>query len=51
VAGTSSLLRVSYNRGPSSWSHSHVVQYPEGPRTMITMWGGRWCAPRVGLRA
>ena len=44
VAGTSSRLRVGYNRGPSSWSHSHVVQYPEGTRTMVTFWKGRWRA-------
>lgn len=44
VAGTSTRLRVGYNRGPSSWSHSHVVQYPEGTRAVITMWKGRWRA-------
>jgi hypothetical protein len=44
VGGCSCLLRVGYNRGASSWSHSHVVQYPEGTRTIITMWKGRWRA-------
>lgn len=44
VAGTSSQMRLGYNRGPSSWSHSHVVHYPEGTRTMVTMWAGRWRA-------
>lgn len=44
VAGTSTKLRIGYNRGPSSWSHSHVVHYPEGTRTMVTMWKGRWRA-------
>ncbi len=44
VAGCSCELRVGYNRGPSSWSHSHVVQYPEGTRTIVTMWNGRWRA-------
>lgn len=44
VAGTSSLMRLGYNRGPSSWSHSHVIHYPEGTRTMVTMWRGRWRA-------
>ncbi len=44
VAGCSCLLRVGYNRGASSWSHSHVIQYPEGTRTMVTMWAGRWRA-------
>lgn len=44
VAGTSTRLRIGYNRGPSSWSHSHIVHYPEGTRTMVTMWQGRWRA-------
>lgn len=44
VAGTSTRLRIGYNRGPSSWSHSHVIQYPEGTRAMVTMWKGRWRA-------
>jgi hypothetical protein len=44
VAGCSCILRVGYNRGASSWSHSHVIQYPEGTRAMITMWAGRWRA-------
>jgi hypothetical protein len=42
VAGTSTRLRVGYNRGPSSWSHSVVIHYPEGTRTMVTVWNGRW---------
>lgn len=44
VAGTSTRLRIGYNRGPSSWSHSHVIQYPEGTRAIVTMWKGRWRA-------
>lgn len=44
VAGTSTKLRVGYNRGPSSWSHSAVIHYPEGTRTMVTIWNGRWRA-------
>lgn len=44
VAGTSSHMRLGYNRGPSSWSSSHIVQYPEGTRTMVTFWNGRWRA-------
>lgn len=43
-AGTSSLLDLGYNRGPSSWSHSHIVTYPEATRTVVTMWNGRWRA-------
>lgn len=44
TAGTCSLLRMSYNRGPSSWSHSHIVTYPNGCRTILTLWKGKWCA-------
>lgn len=44
VAGTSSKLDLDYTSGPSSWSHSHVVTYPNGKRTIITMWGGKWRA-------
>lgn len=44
VAGTSSKMRWTYNRGPNSWSHSHIVTYPSGKRTIITMYAGKWRA-------
>lgn len=44
VAGTTSKLKWSYTYGPSSWSHSHVVTYPNGMRTIVTMWKGKWRA-------
>lgn len=44
VAGTSSKLDMGYNRGPSSWSHSHIVTYGNGKRAIITMWNGKWRA-------
>ncbi len=46
VAGTSSKLTQDwgYTQGPSSWSHSHVVQYENGQRAIITMKSGRWHA-------
>jgi len=44
VAGTSSKLEWDYNWGPSSWSHSHVLTYPNGMRTIVTMWNGKWRA-------
>lgn len=44
VAGTSTKLRWGYNIGPSSWSHSHVVTYPSGQRTVCTLWNGKWKA-------
>ncbi len=44
VAGTTSKLKWSYTYGPSSWSHSHIVTYPNGMRTIVTMWDGKWRA-------
>jgi uncharacterized protein YukE len=47
VAGTSSKLTLDwdYTSGPTSWSHSHVIQYPNGQRAIITMKaGGKWRA-------
>lgn len=39
VAGTSSKLTLNwdYTTGPSSWSHSHVLEYPNGQRSIVTM--------------
>ena len=39
VAGTSSKLTTEwdYTSGPTSWSHSHVVQYSNGQRAIVTM--------------
>ena len=44
VAGTSTKLQMDYNHGPSNWSHSHIVTYPSGKRTIITMFAGQWRA-------
>jgi len=44
MAGTTSKLRWSYNQGPSNWTHSHVVTYPNGKRTIITIFAGAWRA-------
>ena len=46
VAGTSSKLTKDwdYTVGPSSWSWSHVVVYPNGQRTIVTMRNGKWHA-------
>lgn len=46
VAGTSSKLTPdwTYTQGPSSWSHSHVVQYPNGQRAIVTVKNGKWRA-------
>lgn len=44
VGGVAGDMEMGYNQGPSSWSHSHVVTYPKGTRTIVTMWKGRWRA-------
>lgn len=44
VAGMSCEFDMGYNKGPSSWSHSHIVTYPNGKRTIITMKNGKWRA-------
>jgi hypothetical protein len=44
VAGTSSRLRWDYNRGPSGWTHSHIVTYPNGKRCVVTIYDGQWRA-------
>jgi hypothetical protein len=46
VAGTSSKLTKDwdYTMGPSSWSWSHVVQYANGQRCIVTMKKGKWRA-------
>lgn len=44
IAGTSSSLDLGYNVGPSSWSHSHVIVYPNGKRAIVTMYSGGWKA-------
>lgn len=44
-AGTSSMMDLGYNSGqPSSWSHSHIVTYPNGKRAIMTCWNGKWRA-------
>lgn len=44
VAGVSASLDMGYNKGPSSWSHSHIVTYQNGKRTIVTMKQGKWRA-------
>ena len=38
--GTSSYLRLSYVRGPSSWLQTHVLLYGNGKRTLINIIDG-----------
>lgn len=42
TAGLSGLFDQGYNRGLSSWTHSHILTYPSGKRTIVTLQEGRW---------
>jgi hypothetical protein len=44
VAGTSTKLRWDYAKGPSSWTQSHIVTYPNGKRAIVTIYNGAWRA-------
>ncbi len=44
VAGTSSKLKWTYNHGPDSWTHSHIVTYPNGKRSIVTIYAEKWRA-------
>lgn len=44
TAGVSAKLDMGYNKGPSSWSHSHIVTYPSGKRAIVTIKNGKWRA-------
>jgi hypothetical protein len=43
-SGTNSLLQLDYNRGPSSWSHSDIITYPNSKRAIVTFRNGKWRA-------
>jgi hypothetical protein len=40
--GTSSFLKLSYNRGASSWLQSSCLLYPSGARQLINIIEGKW---------
>lgn len=37
-------LQHGYNKGPSGWAVAHIVQYPNGKRSLVTMQKGKWRA-------
>jgi hypothetical protein len=41
--GTSSDLRLDYNKGLSTWHHCHCLVYPNGKRQLIFIVDGKWC--------
>jgi hypothetical protein len=44
TVGVCADLQPDWTAGPSSWSHSHCLIYPNGKRSIVTMWNGRWKA-------
>ena len=40
--GTTSLLKLDYNRGPSSWIHCSCLLYANGQRQLINSIEGNW---------
>lgn len=44
TAGVTGNLDMGYNKGLSSWSHTHIVTYENGKRTLLTMNKGRFFA-------
>jgi len=39
-----SLLKHAYSKGPSSWCVSHIVQYRNGKRALVTIQNTKWRA-------
>lgn len=40
--GTSSLLKMGYNAGASSWMHAHDIIYANGKRSLLFIIDGKW---------
>jgi len=36
--------KMEYVKGPSSWSNSNIITYPNGRRTIVTIKSGKWKA-------
>lgn len=43
AVGTSSLYRMGYNKGPSSWLHTHGLLHENGRRQLIHIIGDYYC--------
>lgn len=42
--GTSSILKLEYTSGPSSWMHTHCIVHTNGKRQLINIINGKWRA-------
>ncbi len=58
TVGVTAALDQGYNKGASSWSHTHCIIYESGKRSLLTMRGARWrgeplpaAKPRVRVQA
>lgn len=40
--GTTTKLKLSYNDGPSNWTHTHALVYDNGHRQLINFFDGKW---------
>jgi hypothetical protein len=41
--GTSTPLKLNYNRGPSNWLHCHGLVHENGKRQLLMIIDGHWC--------
>lgn len=50
--GTSTLLDLGYNDGPSNWTHTHCIIFDNGQRMLINIVNGKWHmeSPQVTLQ-
>ena len=44
AGGTCGKLDPDWTTGPGGWSHSFIVTYATGKRTIVTRWNGKWRA-------
>jgi hypothetical protein len=44
TVGTSSLLKLGYNVGPSSWAQTHCIIYANGQKQLVNFINGKWRA-------
>ena len=42
--GLSGKMYLIYNKGPSSWTHTHCIIYENGKRSLVTTHNGKWKA-------
>lgn len=42
--GTSSILKLEYTSGPSSWAHVHCIVHSNGKRQLVRIVNGKWHA-------